>query len=107
MPRSRQTRSAARTLFIDGNSLRLDDLEPVAGGAVRVSLSCPAESHLSYSRAILESILSRIEAVYAITTGFGKFKDVRISPGDSPQLQRNLTLSHAAGVVPHVDREVL
>src|SRR5579885_1563070 len=107
MHRSRQPRSAARTLFIDGNSLRLDDLQPVTGGAGGVAQSGAAEAQLSESRAIGESILSRNEAVYAITTGFGKFKDVRISPGDSPQLQRNLTLSHAAGVVPHVDREVL
>ena len=37
-------------------------------------------------------------AVYGINTGFGKLASVRIAAGDLATLQRNLVLSHAAGV---------
>ena len=36
--------------------------------------------------------------VYGINTGFGKLASVRISDGDLAALQRNIVLSHAAGV---------
>ncbi|MEM5494961.1 histidine ammonia-lyase [Hoeflea sp. AS16] len=38
------------------------------------------------------------EAVYGVNTGFGKLASVRIKPGDTAQLQRNLILSHCCGV---------
>ena len=40
----------------------------------------------------------RGEPVYGINTGFGKLASVRIGPGDLATLQRNIVLSHAAGV---------
>ncbi len=43
-------------------------------------------------------ILSRGEPVYGINTGFGKLASVRIADADLATLQRNLVLSHAAGV---------
>ena len=43
-------------------------------------------------------ILSRGEPVYGINTGFGKLASVRIADDDLATLQRNLVLSHAAGV---------
>ena len=42
------------------------------------------------------------EAVYGINTGFGKLANVRIADSDLETLQRNLVLSHAAGVGDHV-----
>jgi histidine ammonia-lyase len=36
--------------------------------------------------------------VYGVNTGFGKLASVRIPPRDTAQLQRNLILSHAAGI---------
>ena len=43
-------------------------------------------------------ILARGEPVYGINTGFGKLATVRIADADLEILQRNLVLSHAAGV---------
>ncbi len=42
--------------------------------------------------------MSRGEPVYGINTGFGKLASVRIADEDLATLQRNLVLSHAAGV---------
>lgn len=43
-------------------------------------------------------ILSRGEPVYGINTGFGRLASVRINDSDLTALQRNIVLSHAAGV---------
>jgi len=44
------------------------------------------------------AIVARGEPVYGINTGFGKLAGVRIAAGELATLQRNLVLSHAAGV---------
>jgi histidine ammonia-lyase len=38
------------------------------------------------------------EAVYGVNTGFGKLASIKIAPKDTATLQRNLILSHCAGV---------
>ena len=43
-------------------------------------------------------ILARHEPVYGINTGFGKLATVKIGDEDLERLQRNIVLSHAAGV---------
>src|SRR5947209_15597700 len=48
--------------------------------------------------AAVASILARGEPVYGINTGFGKLATIRIGAEDLGQLQRNIVLSHAAGV---------
>ena len=40
----------------------------------------------------------RGEPVYGVNTGFGKLASVRIAAADLATLQRNIVLSHAAGV---------
>ncbi len=98
MSRSSESQTASPTLFINGHNLTLEDLEPVASGTTQVKLSDLAKAQLVASRQVVDKVLASGQAVYALTTGFGKFKDVRISPGDTDKLQRNLILSHAAGV---------
>lgn len=44
------------------------------------------------------TILARGEPVYGINTGFGKLAGIRIGDADLATLQRNIVLSHAAGV---------
>jgi histidine ammonia-lyase len=46
----------------------------------------------------VEAILARGEPVYGINTGFGRLASIRIDPEDLNALQRNIVLSHAAGV---------
>ncbi|MCX7646111.1 MAG: histidine ammonia-lyase [Rhodobacteraceae bacterium] len=45
-------------------------------------------------------------AVYGVNTGFGKLASVRIAPADTATLQRNLILSHCAGVGAPVPRAI-
>ena len=46
----------------------------------------------------VEAIVARGAPVYGINTGFGKLASVRIERDDLAMLQRNIVLSHAAGV---------
>ncbi len=47
---------------------------------------------------VVQSVVNADAAVYGVNTGFGKLSSVRIAAADSATLQRNLILSHCAGV---------
>jgi histidine ammonia-lyase len=53
---------------------------------------------IAASEAAVTRILARGEPIYGINTGFGKLATVRIDARDLAILQRNIVLSHAAGV---------
>jgi histidine ammonia-lyase len=53
---------------------------------------------VAQSAAAVARILTRHEPVYGINTGFGKLATVKIGDADLEALQRNIVLSHAAGV---------
>ena len=66
------------------------------GAAIALDASCrPA---VEAGADAVQAFLRRGEPVYGINTGFGRLASVRIADGDLAQLQRNLVLSHAAGV---------
>ena len=50
------------------------------------------------SAAAVAAIVAKGAPVYGINTGFGKLASVRIERDDLATLQRNIVLSHAAGV---------
>lgn len=59
----------------------------------------PAALHgVGRAAATVASIVAKGAPVYGINTGFGKLASVRIAPADIAALQRNIVLSHAAGV---------
>ncbi|GAA0299064.1 histidine ammonia-lyase [Sphingomonas oligophenolica] len=62
------------------------------------SLDPACRPAIAESAAAVGRILVRGEPVYGINTGFGKLASVRIEAEDLAALQRNIVLSHAAGV---------
>jgi histidine ammonia-lyase len=66
------------------------------GGAVR--LAEKAWSDIARSRGLIEQALASGRAIYGVNTGFGKLAQTRIPDAELKHLQRNLVLSHAAGV---------
>jgi histidine ammonia-lyase len=64
----------------------------------RVELDLSSKPRVEASAAVIGRIVAVGEAVYGINTGFGKLASVRIADDDLATLQRNLVLSHAAGV---------
>ncbi len=63
-----------------------------------VSLDPAAYYAIDEGARAIDLILVRDEPVYGINTGFGRLADIRIELLDLARLQRNLVLSHAAGV---------
>ena len=82
---------------IDPGRMTLADWHAIYHGAgVQLQRDCiPA---VAASAAAVRDIVSRGEPVYGINTGFGKLASIRIETAELNQLQRNIVLSHAAGV---------
>ena len=88
-------------LLLDGDRLSFEDAERALGGErLRPRLSPPARRRCERSRALVEAKLRGGEAVYGVTTGFGRLSNVRIEARDIRRLQRNLLHSHATGTGP-------
>ena len=94
------------TVVLKPGATRLSDWRAVwLGENTALDPSCaPA---VAASAAAVDRILARGEPVYGINTGFGKLANVRIAAGDLETLQRNIVLSHAAGVGASASRETI
>jgi histidine ammonia-lyase len=90
----------ARDIVIDGCSLTIPDVCRVARDGAPVTLSRAARDRMRAVRSVVDGVLARNEALYGVTTGFGKLSDVAIPHERLAELQLNLVRSHAAGVGP-------
>ena len=90
--------SAASTVVLDGGPLALEDVRVVASDGAKVRLGPEAARRISEARRYVDEIADASAPIYGITTGVGKLKDVVIPRDHRQELQRNLVLSHAAGV---------
>jgi histidine ammonia-lyase len=95
------------TVMLDGEHLALADVERVATQGARVRLSAAARAKMSRSRDLVQKVLNSQEVVYGINTGFGALCQVVIAPDQIARLQRNLVVSHAAGVGELLPSEVV
>jgi histidine ammonia-lyase len=78
-------------------SVALTDWRLVYFGA-DVALDQDCRPAIEAGARTIEAIVAKGEPVYGINTGFGKLASVRIGSADLATLQRNIVLSHAAGV---------
>ena len=85
------------TVVIRAGEASLADWRAIWRGAP-VAVDSSRHAAVVASAAAIERILARGEPVYGINTGFGKLAGVRIAAQDLAELQRNIVLSHAAGV---------
>lgn len=88
----------AESVRLDGRSLTPEAVAAVAHDGATVSLDETAREALQLSRARIETVLASGEAIYGVTTGFGRLVEERIDAEDREALQRNLLRSHAAAV---------
>jgi histidine ammonia-lyase len=93
-------RAATERVLLDGDTLTIEEVVAVSHGRARAELAPEARERVRRARALVEARLEDGEAHYGINTGFGTLAEVRIERADLAQLQRNLVLSHAAGVGP-------
>ena len=92
------------TLTLGSGRLGILDVVAVARGAP-VALDPAAADRLHESRRMLDALDRGGQPIYGVTTGVGKLKDTVIAVDERRRLQRNLVLSHAAGVGPPLDRQ--
>ncbi len=83
---------------IDGEQLTLEELYGVAADNVPVELSSDAVQKIQAARNYVEQLVEEDKIVYGVTTGFGKFSNVKIEHDAVLKLQENLILSHQTGV---------
>lgn len=92
-------------LGIDG--MTLEALVAVAREGARVRLTKEAETRIVEARKLVEKWVEEGRKIYGITTGFGALSDVAISKEDTRRLQKNIILSHSAGVGDLLDEETV
>ncbi|WP_062207152.1 histidine ammonia-lyase [Streptomyces sp. NBRC 109706] len=79
----------------------------VARGGAGVELADDALAAMASARRVIERLAARTEPVYGVSTGFGALAVRSIEPDLRARLQRNIVRSHAAGLGPRVEREVV
>lgn len=85
-------------LTLTPGAVTLSQLAAIAAGRDAVWLDPATRERVEASAARVQAVAAGSEAVYGINTGFGKLASVRIGAADTAALQRNLILSHCAGV---------
>ncbi|MBH5336588.1 histidine ammonia-lyase [Streptomyces pactum] len=95
------------TVVVGSSGTTADDVIAVARGAARVELSADALDAVAAARRVVDDLAAKPDPVYGVSTGFGALAVRHISPDLRAQLQRNIVRSHAAGMGPRVEREVV
>jgi histidine ammonia-lyase len=86
------------TIPIGWDGLTIEQVHAVARKGAAVQLTPAAEERIVAARKLVEQWVAQEVTVYGVTTGFGALSDVAISKSQTRDLQRNIILSHAAGV---------
>ena len=96
-----------KTIFLGVEGMTLADLIAIARNGAQVQLTTDAEKQMIKSRHLIEQWVQEERRIYGITTGFGALSDVAISKADTRQLQKNVLMSHAAGVGKSFEEETV
>ncbi len=83
---------------IDGEHLTLEDVHLVSRKYAHVGISLEAYEKIRRSREIVQRFLDIGKPIYGVNTGFGALANIRISKEKLKELQRNIILSHSAGI---------
>jgi histidine ammonia-lyase len=95
------------SVVVDADGTSAEDVLAVARGGARVELSDRALAGIAASREVVDALAAESRPVYGVSTGFGALAVVHIGPELRAQLQRSIVRSHAAGMGPRVEREVV
>ena len=94
-------------VVITGQPLAPGDVLAVARGGARVALAPQALDNLARGREIVDRLARSEQPAYGVSTGFGALATRHIPAESRAQLQRSLVRSHAAGMGPAVEDEVV
>ncbi len=94
------------TIALEGPGVTIDDVVAVARHHAEVELTAKAMQRMSDSRDVVDRLAAGAPA-YGISTGFGALAAVAIPRERRATLQASLVRSHAAGLGPPVEAEVV
>ncbi len=94
-------------ITLNGENLTLNEYERVAFQREHIKIAPEAYEKMRASRKVVESNIREEKKIYGITTGFGALSNVRINTRQALLLQKNLLLSHAAGVGSPLSPEIV
>ena len=92
---------------LNGRNFTLGQLVEIARNGRTAAVSVNSEARIKKARALVEDWVKKGTRIYGVTTGFGALSDVPISFEDTKTLQRNILLSHAAGMGNCMDDDVV
>ena len=101
------------TIRLDGHRIEPEKLQRWASAALDpsarpvIELAPGAADRIEASANLVASIARGGSLAYGINTGFGSFAETPVPPRRLGELQRNLVLSHAAGVGEELPRDVV
>ncbi len=93
-------------LLLNPEAIDLATLRKLWDGA-EARLDAASLARVAAAAASVERIVASGETVYGINTGFGSLANTRIPDGRLAELQRNLILSHSAGLGEPLPRHVI
>ncbi len=95
------------TVVVGVDPLSRAQLIAVAREFEPIELSDEVIERLDRQRMAIDVLSDSGEAIYGLSTGFGSLATTSISPDERRDLQRSLIRSHAAGIGPEVEGEVV
>ena len=94
-------------MLLSSAPARPEQVVAVARGGERVDVAPQVRAAMAPARRAVERALAGRDVVYGVTTGFGALADTVIPTDQADHLQHALVLSHAAGMGPPVEDEVV
>jgi histidine ammonia-lyase len=94
-------------LKLGGRPLRLAELRRLYEGPLTVSIEPKALTAVRDAHAATARLAAAEAPAYGINTGFGLLASKRIAPAQRALLQRNIILSHSAGVGPLLEDRIV
>ena len=92
---------------VGSRGVSADDVVAVARRGARVELTNDAVEALTRGAAVIDRLVDQPEPVYGVSTGFGALANTVIPRERTAELQLALVRSHAAGLGPRVETEVV
>ncbi len=95
------------TVVLRGSGVTIDEVVAVARRSARVKLAPEARAAMQASADLVAGFVAADHPVYGVTTGFGSLATTAIPPERTAELQVALVRSHATGMGPVVEPEVV
>jgi histidine ammonia-lyase len=104
---AKEPASPAHAVALDGGPLRMEEVVAVARQGAQVALAPQATERIERAHAVVVDAAAGGKPVYGITTGFGGLAHLFIPEADRAEMQHAILRSHAAGMGPALEGEIV